>query len=1261
MQIGLSAFFKKIWIYFAAFVIVVALICSFFRSLTPWITPYHHQIEAYLSKYIGCPVTFQSLEADWYWGTPLIKFCNLSLRVGEQVFEVKELDIGMHFLPSLWARQVDPSRLYISGLHLNIQEGKDNWQIGRLSIPKTSESAFEFPPFLQSFLLGLDKVRIKDISVDLHLKNGVLLPFKDIQLKSLRYLKGYQVKGKATLSQAQPTTFEGAATLSAQPEGWNIQSYLAVDDLFLKQWQGLVPLSPYPFVDGKGKVQLWANFKQGQWQNIQSLLAFSDLRLKGPQAKNPLLLNQLEANVALQRKSKGWLFSADHIKLCRPGFCWPENRVLISYDSENEEYFTNLDYFFLPDPLVTLFFQWPKNLEKNPLTQLKGNFHPFQLRWYQKEGLATILTNFDAVCLPQQAPYPGFKGLSGVLNWEPQEGHLEIDSQDLLLQMKDFPPLTLPLLNAVIDWKALSHGWRFRLDHFVLKHPNLLWTLNGVLDEWSGKTLGQLSLESRFSLKEGENLLQYLPKNYMPAPLYQWLTQNIKKLEQVGGVAKLSGPLEDFPFDKTEDAYFSMQGYLKGVDLFFNKDWPLTSNLEGNWSVDKNNLTIQILKAKLKDILISQGKLQILALGSQDKFILDTKLQTSAEAASAYIKDSPLKSKLAAIDLFTVDAPINLDLGMNFPLRSLDKLKLNGALRFDKNTFALKGAKDFIVVKDLVGPLLFNEEGFSNSQLKGLFRGSPLFIFIQALNKPKPMTRFAFHSKLNTSDLNALSQGILAPFLKGSFAFDLSLDMKKDESAPHLKLLTDLHGLASSLPAPLKKTVKMSVPLKIEADLSDKGLKTLSLNYNQLLGLKLWLSERPSHFDKIFHVSPSLVASSTTPNSTQHVFDLNAWLKVLASLRERWKSDNSEQPLKGLALQLQTMQIGSGYYPDFFVTALLPRPDEWTIEIQQEKINALLSYQPKEQKLKAEIKQLHLDDSGDGKISEQQSPLKLSPDSFPQMDLHIQSFQWGPFALGEVILKTERALNALKLPVFKIINSAYIFSGQGEWTQKQGKDKTTFEALLTVKNLAETLNRWQITPVVESKAGQVHFKGSWDSTLIEPKLGLIRGNLALDFRRGRITHLSHETEEKLGLGKILSILSLQTLPRRLKLDFSDLSKEGYSFDKFTGHFSIKEGILATTDSTINGPVAFAAMGGNIDLNKKWYDMELKIVPHITASLPLVATIAGGPVVGMATWVASKLLNRGVERISSYTYKITGPWEHPVVQPTVIVKQSAKTS
>nr|WP_277873335.1 AsmA-like C-terminal region-containing protein [Legionella cherrii] len=240
------------------------------------------------------------------------------------------------------------------------------------------------------------------------------------------------------------------------------------------------------------------------------------------------------------------------------------------------------------------------------------------------------------------------------------------------------------------------------------------------------------------------------------------------------------------------------------------------------------------------------------------------------------------------------------------------------------------------------------------------------------------------------------------------------------------------------------------------------------------------------------------------------------------------------------------------------------------------------------------------------------------------------------------------------------INSpVYQLNAQGEWTQKENLNQTNLDIKLNITNLAKTLERWNVTPAVHAKKGYMEFHGGWKNSLYQFSLASLKGTMYLQLKNGRITHLSKETEEKLDLGKLLSILSLQTIPRRLQLDFSDLAHQGYSFDIFQGTFVVDKGIMGTQDSYLDGPVAYAGMKGDLDLVKHTYDLNLKISPHITASLPVVATIAGGPVAGVAAWVANKIINQGMQKISGYSYKISGPWNEPVVQQLNIVKKLIK--
>ena len=77
------------------------------------------------------------------------------------------------------------------------------------------------------------------------------------------------------------------------------------------------------------------------------------------------------------------------------------------------------------------------------------------------------------------------------------------------------------------------------------------------------------------------------------------------------------------------------------------------------------------------------------------------------------------------------------------------------------------------------------------------------------------------------------------------------------------------------------------------------------------------------------------------------------------------------------------------------------------------------------------------------------------------------------------------------------------------------------------------------------------------------------------------------------------------------------------------------------------------IGGSIELNgriglaAKDYAMHVKITPYVTSNLPLVATLVGGPIVGVATWVADRMISSQVSKATTYQYLVTGPWANPV--------------
>jgi len=356
------------------------------------------------------------------------------------------------------------------------------------------------------------------------------------------------------------------------------------------------------------------------------------------------------------------------------------------------------------------------------------------------------------------------------------------------------------------------------------------------------------------------------------------------------------------------------------------------------------------------------------------------------------------------------------------------------------------------------------------------------------------------------------------------------------------------------------------------------------------------------------------------------------------------------------------MSIQGDYGRQLFVKMKRLNQDEWDVVLRLREVNADLKYYTSSHTLSGHIPDVWIDSNWFA--SQSAKKYDFSPQDIPNLNIAVDNLHWNGKELGVAALKSKSYKNHWELEEFSLRTDAYAFALKGNWqqnlTNKGSENLSRIDAQINMRNLGKSLKYWQMPAVVDAKRGNITLTGEWKKPFFDFSWAAFRGEASMNLRNGLITHFDKATEEKIGLGKLLSILSLQTIPRRLTLDFSDLSQSGYSFDIFDGHFKFSQGVMNTQDTYVDGPVAYASMKGDLDLDKRLYDLNLQVSPHIAASLPIVATIAGGPVAGpvagIATWMAIKLINHGMEKISSYSYRVSGPWLDPIVQQVDIKKK-----
>ena len=158
----------------------------------------------------------------------------------------------------------------------------------------------------------------------------------------------------------------------------------------------------------------------------------------------------------------------------------------------------------------------------------------------------------------------------------------------------------------------------------------------------------------------------------------------------------------------------------------------------------------------------------------------------------------------------------------------------------------------------------------------------------------------------------------------------------------------------------------------------------------------------------------------------------------------------------------------------------------------------------------------------------------------------------------------------------------------------------------------------------------------------------LSGNLDLKIVDGRFKDIEP------GAGRIFGLLSVQSLPRRLSLDFKDLFKKGFSFDNIEGSFSIDGGHAHTDGLVMNGPSAKIEISGRTGLVAQDYDQKAIVSPALSNSIP-VASALFGPVgigAGAVYYIGQKVFKSLPERVDNFLkqeYSIEGSWKSPKIE------------
>ncbi len=462
---------------------------------------------------------------------------------------------------------------------------------------------------------------------------------------------------------------------------------------------------------------------------------------------------------------------------------------------------------------------------------------------------------------------------------------------------------------------------------------------------------------------------------------------------------------------------------------------------------------------------------------------------------------------------------------------------------------------------------------------------------------------------------------------------------------------SDLRGLASTLPQPFAKAAGEARPARIDI----KQLAAKQELWKASLGnqISAQLILREISYGK--HDIPQGEISFGRPAAEPHrtglwltgkVDDLDAdgWrslYKKASGTTSVKSSEASAIDIGGVDLVAANMALFDRHFSNFQLKAEQGNT-QWLIGVDGNDVRGSALWQPEGAGfVSARFSQLHLPPASPTPAGPTGKSIG-NPGRLPSMDIIADSFQVGKRKLGRLELLAKQEGQDWKIERARLSSPAGVFTADGIWQGWLDRPQTAMNVNLRVSDLGQFLANVGYPGTVKRGSAEINGQISWtgDPYALDPPT--LSGNFTLAAKSGQFL------KAEPGVGKLLGLISLQSLPKRITLDFRDIFSEGFAFDDISATVKMDLGEMKTDDFFMRGSAAGVIMQGTADTRTETQNLKVKVIPSLAETIAIAGGLAGGPIVGVGAYILQKILQNPFDKIFSYEYTVTGKWEDPVV-------------
>ena len=248
----------------------------------------------------------------------------------------------------------------------------------------------------------------------------------------------------------------------------------------------------------------------------------------------------------------------------------------------------------------------------------------------------------------------------------------------------------------------------------------------------------------------------------------------------------------------------------------------------------------------------------------------------------------------------------------------------------------------------------------------------------------------------------------------------------------------------------------------------------------------------------------------------------------------------------------------------------------------------------------------------------------------------------GHFRLGELSLTSHSDGTSWQLDEFKSNYRGHRWQITGQWQQNELIGDSSFTGSLISPSFGQLLSEYDVSSSLTGSKAKLEFVDiGWQGAPFQFNRHSLNGDFSWTFGDGSLSDVSD------GGARIFSLLSLDSLVRKLRLDFRDVFSKGFFFSKMSGNMTLTNGVSYTSNTEVLGAAGDIEMRGSADLKARQLDYQMSFSPKVTSSIPVILAWMVNPVSGVAAYALDEMF-QSAEVISKINFTVTGDLDNPVV-------------